>query len=932
MSCSPLHPIILAYSLLWAVALVTGCNTGPRLTPEEHIIRAKEYQGEGKIRATIIELKNALQKTPDNIEARELLGRVYLKVGDGAAAEKELRQALKLGLSPETVAAPLSQARLLQGKFQQVLDDPVDPQGLPEKEQAKLLALRGHASLELGELEKAEKFYDSALSISPDTPEAGFGKARIAAAQNRLEETRKWLDQVLQATPNFAPAWSLLGDLDRFQGNTKEAEQAYGEAITHRLNNAPDLLNRALVRIYLEDYDGAENDLKTLNRRAPNHPGGAYAQGLLHFQQQKYSEALAAFQKSLNQKRDYMPAVFYAGLSHYMQGQLEQAERHLSRFLARFPQSDQTAKVLAAVRLRRGDFAGAGSVLEPLLTRHPSDVATLDLMGNAVLGQGKLKESTSYFQKVLAESPESAASYMKLGLSFMLSGEHEQGIEKLEKAIALDSNSQLPQADLLVVLGHLRAREFDPALKAAQRLKEKKPDSSLPLNLVALAYLGKKEESKAREAFQQALEIAPGNPSATHNLAVLALQKGEIEKARSLYQQTLEHHPGHLRTLLKLGALDSRQGRIKEAKIWIEQAMEENPRALEPRLILARHYLAQGEPERSLALLQGVQSRYSQYPALLSVMGTAQLETNQAASAVGTFQKLVEVQPQSAQAHYLLAKAYSAQNHRNKLREAIDQALKLDPNHALSKIAMIRLLMQENKPKEANKLFQELKQAYPEHPEVLAQEGWLAMRQNRPQGAVAVFKEALKHSPTSQVIVNLALAQFQAGNQNGSLATLEDWLKKHPEDRLAQFNLANLYMALKREQEAAFAFAKVVEQSPNNVVALNNLAWLLRQDDPSKALEYAEKAMELAPNTPPIMDTLGMLLLEKGKIKQGLRLLRKASEKAPENPDIRYHFALALARNEENAQARQVLNDLLDAKQPFAEEKEAHTLLQALDN
>jgi Flp pilus assembly protein TadD len=144
--------------------------------------------------------------------------------------------------------------------------------------------------------------------------------------------------------------------------------------------------------------------------------------------------------------------------------------------------------------------------------------------------------------------------------------------------------------------------------------------------------------------------------------------------------------------------------------------------------------------------------------------------------------------------------------------------------------------------------------------------------------------------------------------------------------------LANLHLSLKHDKEATLAFTKVVEQAPNNVVALNNLAWLLREDDPVNALRHAEQAMELAPNAPEVMDTLGMLLLEKDETKRGLRLLRKASDKAPNNPNIRYHFAQALAHSGDKAQARQVLNDLLNTKQPFAEKKEARALLQALSN
>lgn len=926
---SPLRPIVLAYPLLWAVAFLIGCNTGPNLTLEEHITRAKEYQGEGKIRAAVIELKNALQKTPDNTEARRLLGQAYLKAGNGVGAEKELRRALELGLPPETVAVPLAQAGLRQGKFQQVLDDPVDPQGLPKKEQAKLLALRGHAYLGLSELGKAEKFYDSALSINPDTPEAGFGKARIATTQNRLEETREWLGKVLQATPNFAPAWSLLGDLERYQGNAQEAEQAYGKAIAHRLNNASDLLNRTLVRIYLKKYDGAASDIKTLNKRTPNHPGVAYAQGLLNFQQQKYPEALAAFQKALNQNREYMPAVLYAGLSHYMQGQLEQAERHLSRFLARFPQSDVAAKVFAAVQFSKGDYEGAESVLKPLLARNPNDTRALTLMGDIALRQGKAKEGTDYFQKVMVQEPASATAYMKLGLGLEFSGEHEQSRQMLEKALELEP--QLPQADLMMILSHLRAREFDQAIAAAQRMHEKYPDSPDPLTLMGGAYLAKGEELKAREAFEQALQIMPGTPSAAHNLAQLELRKGEVEKARSLYLEVLKHQPGHLSTLVSLAQLEAQQGQMEQAMARLAYAVKEHPEALQPQVLLASYYLRMGQPSRALAVMQNIPKEQANHPSVLGVIGEAQLALKQPPNALVTFKKLVSRAPKSARAHERLAQAYAAAGQLDHSREELEKVLELQPDNVPAQIMIARLLRLENKIEEAAQRLEKVKQTHANDPRVLTEQGWLAVHQNRYQEAVETFEKVVQLAPNSALTVALATAQWRAGDQDGSIETFKAWLAQHPGDLPVRLQLANTYLLLDQQEEAQSAYAQVLKEAPNNVVALNNLAWLLQEDYPEKAIKFARQALELAPEAPPVMDTLGVLLVKRGQTTEALKHLKKAYKKAPANPDIGYHLAQAWVQKGNNNNARQILTQILQNSAEFASRQAAEALLHALD-
>ncbi len=919
---------LLIGALVLGISSQVSCSGGLDLTPEEHISRAKDYQDKGELRAASIELKNALRKAPNNREARWLLGRVYLEVGDGAAAEKELRRAIEFGIVPDAATISLARAALLQGKNQEVINNLASTQGLSSDEQAELWALRGHAYLALGKRDEADKAYNSALSVKPNAPDAGVGKARLAAAQKHLDEAREWLDKVLETTPEFAPAWSLLGDLERYKGKAQEAENAYGKAIAYRFNNAGDLLNRLLMRIYLKDYDGAANDLQTLRSQTAQSPGVAYAQGLLDFQREKYAEAQTAFEEALQYAPDYMPAVYYLGISHYMQDHAEQAEQYVTRFLDAFPKSDQAAKVLGAVRLRKRDLDGAQSVLIPVLARNPHDLMALNLLSNVALARGEPGKSTEYLQHVIDLRPESISAYMKLGIGLVMEGEHDRGLQALEHATELEPESQ--QADFLVILTHMQAREFDKAVEAAQLLHEKHPNSSDPLVLIAGAYLGKGDETKAREALNQALQIAPGDPSAAGNLARLELRDGQAEKAHVLYEEVLKHRPTHLATLVALAQLEAHQGQVEEAKARLEYTVQENPEALEPRLLLASYYLRIGQPARALAITRDVQETYANHPSLLAAIGEAQLGIGEPASALSTLKKLVKIAPKSAQAHFLLAKAYADMNYAKKVHRELDEALKLDPSHILSKIAMTRLLMEENKPEEASKLLHELRQAQPQHPEVVALEGTVAIRQNRPQEAVNAFQKAAKLAPSSQMTVYLALAQWQTNDKEGSIATLKKWLEKYPTDLLVQYHLANSYLMLNRLDQAKSTFANVVEQSPHHVLALNNLAWLLRKDDPTKALKYAEHAHELAPYAPVVMDTLGTLLLDQGQTPRAQRLLREASEKAPGDLDIRYHLALALARGADKIEARKILKEMLGKEKPFEKRTDAESLLKSL--
>lgn len=120
--------------------LTLGGVPGPGLAadPPEwpHIQRAKDHRDEGKPRAAIIELKNALQENPKSAEARLLLGQTYLDLGQGANAEKELRRAREAGPDPVAMVVPLGEALLLQGKFAELLEQVTITPGLPEGAQA----------------------------------------------------------------------------------------------------------------------------------------------------------------------------------------------------------------------------------------------------------------------------------------------------------------------------------------------------------------------------------------------------------------------------------------------------------------------------------------------------------------------------------------------------------------------------------------------------------------------------------------------------------------------------------------------------------------------------------------------------------------------------------------------------------------------------
>ena len=77
------------------------------------------------------------------------------------------------------------------------------------------------------------------------------------------------------------------------------------------------------------------------------------------------------------------------------------------------------------------------------------------------------------------------------------------------------------------------------------------------------------------------------------------------------------------------------------------------------------------------------------------------------------------------------------------------------------------------------------------------------------------------------------------------------------------------------------------------------------------------------------MDTLGGILVQQGNAARGLGLLEKAHAASKDNPEVKFHYASALAKTGNKAKAKLLLAELVKGK-PFPQQDEAKRLLATL--
>lgn len=153
-------------------------------------------------------------------------------------------------------------------------------------------------------------------------------------------------------------------------------------------------------------------------------------------------------------------------------------------------------------------------------------------------------------------------------------------------------------------------------------------------------------------------------------------------------------------------------------------------------------------------------------------------------------------------------------------------------------------------------------------------------------------------------------------------------MNDYPDDaRVLQF-LGTAYQNMGQNAKAAEIYEKVLVIQPDNLVSLNNLAWLYSLINNPEAVELAERAYRINPDDSGIQDTYGWVLVQQGQVDKGWRILEQAMKKLFDVPEVRYHYAVALFKSGEKTQARKMLKRLLEQHSAFEGRDEAEKLLK----
>lgn len=880
------------------------------------VLRARDAAKGGDYRVAVLLLKNALQLAPQNGPLRAQLGSVLVMDGDMAEAERELRQARSRGAPDGAVLPALFQAMLSRREGADLLTQFPEPKPQDRSSlAADIWRARALAHFAQGDGAAATSDIDKALAIRQTAPYL-LNKAQFALARGDRGEAAGLTDLALKAAPKdvnvLITKMGLLEAAGDFTGAVTYADRLVAEEPNTPL---PRIL-RIEVLGKLRRDSAAKADIDWLLRRDPNMPIALYDRALVRARggdvKGAWEIAQALPPEFVHTQPQFEVAV--ASLAN-VSGNRQIAEADLEAAISNFPKYEESRIRLAGMRLADKDPQGVITLLEPIKTSTDPRVPTL--LAAAYKASGR----TAQAQAVLAaaRSPDGDPA-LGAALSALQAGKSEQGIAELSALARKDPSRSDVAAPLIG--GLLASGQADAAMQVANRFAAAAGSNALGPFYRGQVMMATGDLDGAAAAFSNALTLKADFPAALYYRAQVMAARGDLARANADLDRLLRLNPSDAQALTKKAQYAAEAGRDGDAVPLFQRAVAAARGDPAPQLALAAFYLSR----RQYAKAQGAAGALARAgnPEALALVARSQMAGGDMSGALKTARAGAAAAPKSAAAQILFGNLLEAAKDRDGAQKAYAQAITAEPANIAGYKAAAALMLVAHQNGAALALARQFAGAHPGKPATLFLADSL---NNAGQGGAArkLLLAAMAQHPDSDLV--LALADLEAASDaKAARARLAGWLAKHPGDGAVAAHYASLLIADGDLAAARGPLENLVRKEPYNASALNDLAWTLQKSDPKRALQLAAKASHIAPRSAEFLDTLGWLQWQQNDRAGALASLRQAHALRPQEPEIGYHFAVALDGAGDRAGARAALLPILKTNVNFQSRDAAQKL------
>jgi tetratricopeptide (TPR) repeat protein len=655
--------------------------------------RAKNLFREGSLDEALTAVQSSLTRSPDNVDALNLLGMIYHQQQRYAESVQTFQKALEfnprsvealnnlatsyatqqkldlaeqvfrrtLRLEPRNRTANYNLGLILLAAHKPIeaikaleLVQPPDPSALLNLVKAYLRAgkaSQGFAAAEtlsarnpkdvklhfsLGVVLASEHRYGPAIhefeladALNPRTFEILHDLGQAYLRNNEPAKALPVLEQALHLQPDSADTLYLLALSESEQRRDVEALELLVRARKLAPRNTDLLLLLARLSMKQSFYEDAIPLLNEAIKVDPRRADLHAALGESYFTVGKVTEALEEFELLLKLDPSARSYAFM-GLYYRHLGRFEKAKQYLNQGLKTDAHSLPILFNLGFIAKKQGDYLQAEQFLSRALRVDPNYADALIEMGTLKIEQKKYAEAIPFLRRSTGVNPPPARAYYKLATAERHLHQLEASERDLKVFITLSKNPQPGPYPLQNFFEYLDRREgLSP---------EQKRDADL-----------REVEAEVRQH--------PDRPRSLYLLAEAYLKLNRVTDALEVIERLDTISGADFRTLLGEGVLLARFRLYPAAIHHFEDAVAANPASDEARYNLANAQFQNREADHALESLQQVSPEAQKDDAYLALLGDIYARTGHTAEALKVLRQAILHSPDNDQYYFSLALA-----------------------------------------------------------------------------------------------------------------------------------------------------------------------------------------------------------------------------------------------------------------------------------
>jgi len=612
----------------------------------------------------------------------------------------------------------------------------------------------------------------------------------------------------------------------------------------------------------------------------------------------------------------------------------------------RFPNDLTLLRLHVTMLQQLGQEAEVGPMLEQYAASAPKDLQAQLMLCAWLIRSGKSAAALPHLERVatpLIETPQDrylvVAHRAQALLSLDRAAEAMELLEPLKDEPAAAAVAGVMQAAV-----EIRRRDMEAAFEALSEAQQSNPRSGV-LGLLRSELAAQKGDfSTAVEALTPTLEVTALRDRAgmamLRSLSRLASeQKPEAIEAK--VNELLAKYPDNPYLMLARADFEFQRGQFEEGLRQLNRVEQMLPDSHVGPFVKAVAWLKKGKPERALVeAARALKIKPDHMPALV-LSAQASLAVKNYSSVLDFTRTALERDPKLWQVWLLRVEALKQLNRLDEAALVLEKILEKQPKMAAAYLQLAQLYIEADQPQKALETYgrghRELPDVYvlvTARIELLARTGQLAEAQKLAAESVADEPDLVRYLALCQAFVNCKQPRLarEWGNRALKIANPSHQPAVHLQLGHIALQQGSDPQAL---QEAREHFAAVLQASPRDLVAGNNLAWLLatKFNEPAQAVQIVETVRGNAPvDQMPVtfIDTMATVYRKANRPQDAETLLREAVALKPNDPRLLFQLGMVLSTSKEADAAASALQSALRLGLPTEEAAEAQRELTKL--